>query len=521
MTQLHLLKKGGVFLVFAISVANAFADTNGWQNSPNQAQLQVDTLNQSGTAELSYRLENGKLQSFNVADQISEWQASGESYFSLSPRTTVYGSAGFRSTTETGVSGSAFLNNRLHAFDLVLMDAANKGNRKTETYQLQAAIGHQLHRRISIGARFNYEATNRARTRDLRYTNKALCFNISPGMSFELSDRLVTGIHYQYDRYVEGVKFNLYGTTDRQYFTLIDFGAFYGKQELFDSNGYTAKGENTPYTEQNHQLGWQLEYKMNNRFSIFNELMVGSGAGYFGKQASSAIQYTRHDRQQWIERLFGLYREGNRTHRLQLQVSQLSLTNYEKSWRSETSSTGNSVIEYYGENKVGTRNYLDLSARYALEWGTRKNQRWQLALQSDWQQREIQAVLYPYYRKQSLGIFEHRIEGIHQRNIGKMEWQFEGALGYATATGTPYTDGVAITPSTETGIPANADDYLMQEYRYLTASKLRPEIGLRIALPVKKVQYYLNMNYQNTIALGSQEITENRGQLSAALGICF
>ncbi|MEG2179205.1 MAG: hypothetical protein RRZ66_01465 [Bacteroidales bacterium] len=536
MHQSPLLKKGTLSVAFAIIFANAIAqetvpfyydfdytpDSVGWQQSENKSQLFRSPLQQAGRAGISYGFAKGTLTNFNVADKETGIRAYGESYFKLSPRTMVYGLAAFSSDKERGTAGSAFLSGRTHAFNLVLMDQTNKGDRKTETYQIQGAVGHQLNNRLSVGGKFDYRGINMARTKDLRHTNQGLDLTLSPSVSLLLSDKIRTGVHYSYNRYIEGIKFNLYGTTDRQYFTLVDFGAFYGKQELFDTNGYTTKGENTPYVEQIHKAGWQLEYKPTHRLYLFNEFVWGKGDGYFGKQASAAIQYTRHEVNQWSDRLVAYYRGKRLLQQLELRIGYQRYQNYENSWRTETSGSGNSIIEYYGQNKVGERAYTNLAADYSIEWGKpEENGKWRLSLGSAFAQRELQAILYPYYRTQNLQLYRHRLGAIHQRAVGKIQLTLHGAVAFASGSGTPYTDKVFVTPSTDEGTPANADHYLMQEYNYLTARKLQPEAGFRIMMPVKKMSYYLSTTYHAEIPTGTTSVAGNRNHIHCAIGVNF
>lgn len=106
------------------------ADSIGWQQSENQSQLFRNHVEQAGRAALSYGYRGGELRSFNEAGHEHVADARGEAYFRLSSRTSVYGLASFASQREVSVSGSAFLDERLHAFDLVLKDPSNTGDRK-------------------------------------------------------------------------------------------------------------------------------------------------------------------------------------------------------------------------------------------------------------------------------------------------------------------------------------------------------------------------------------------------------
>lgn len=536
MNQSHLLKKGIVGLSCFLIASTAFAeerqpalydfeysnDSIGWQQSENQSQLFRNHVQQAGRAALSYGHRRGGLRSFNEAGHEHVAEARGEAYFRLSPRTSVYGLTSFASQREVSVSGSAFLNERLHAFDLVLKDPSNTGDRKKEIYLIRAAIGHQIDRRFSIGAFFDYRGINLARTKDLRHTNKILDMTVSPSMSWKINNKLITGINYSYNRFVEGVKFSQYGTTDKQHFTLIDFGAFNGKQELFDQNGYTEKNALNPYVEQVHRIGWQVEYTPTARLSLFNEFVWGTGDGYFGKKASSSIQYTRHETGVWKERLSAVYRGDRLTQRLELEAENLNLTNYENSWRTETSSSGNSVIEYYGENRVGEKKYTGVSGVYSIEEkGDYGVPRWRISVAGEYGKRKILSILYPYYRTQDLQLYRQYIGALRSYTTGTLQWVFKGGIGFSGGNGDPYKDDVYVTPSTSEGAPVSGDHQLKQEYEYLTAKKLETEAGMRVTLPVGKVSYYASIDYRATFLPGKSDLSGSRHRIGCSLGINF
>ena len=164
----------------------------------------------------------------------------------------------------------------------------------------------------AIGAKFDYTAINMARTKDLRHTNKVLDLDASVGASYMLSDKFTIGAHYTYNRYIEGVAFNIYGTTDQQYFSLINYGAFSGKQELFDTSGYTVKSTTYPFVENTHHVGLQLDWKIGKRFKLYNEFIWADLNGYYGKKGTSSIQFTEHSGKIINERLSLLY-SGRKT----------------------------------------------------------------------------------------------------------------------------------------------------------------------------------------------------------------
>lgn len=497
-------------------------DTLGWIASGNASRLYELSINRSGRAFVSGSFANGALNNFNTASSATGFRALGESWYRLAPQTMLYGAASFESGYEKDVAGSLFMPREERAFDIVLNDPENRGDRKTEWYHIEASVGHRINRLFSVGGRIDYQAGNMTRTKDLRHTNKTLDLQSSLGTSLRINDRLNTGIHYSYKRYIEGMSFKTYGNTDKQYFSLIDFGGFFGKQELFDKNGYTGSSESNPYVENTHELGWQLEYKPTERISFFNELSLGRGNGYYGKKSSSSILYTEHNLSYWQNRILAVYRGNRFLHTIDIRMKSFALDNYENSWRTETSSSGIQIIEYYGQNQVGEKKHAWLSGEYLLEWKQLDSSAlWRISAGAGFGKRTVGAVLYPYVRNQQLQLYEQHLGVLHQRNAGSIELAIHASLSVSSGKGDPFTDGVIVPLSSGEGAPVTNETYLLRHYDYLTRTGFNPEAGLRITWPVKDMAYYARLDYSNEHKTENSAQSANRHLFRVALGVNF
>ena len=496
-------------------------DSTGWMKSDNVSQLyRIPVVQQAGRAYVSYNSLNGKLVNYNVADKQYDISVAGEAYFRLSPETMLYSKASFVSENETDVVGSAFLSYYNRPFDLTFMDSDNKGDRKTERYSVMGALSHRLSEKFAIGFKLDYNAINMARMKDLRHTNKVLDLNFAGGVSYMPSEKIRFGLHYKYNRFVEGLKFNIYGTTDQQYMTLINFGAFSGRQELFDANGYTAKGENNPFVENIHSGGWQTEWQISKRLKLFNDLTYSSMDGYFGKKSSTSIVYTEHDGSTINENLSFIY-TGNKTfQQLVLGFEKTAIDNYENSWRNETSASGNTVIEYYGQNLVGEKRFTRISGGYSLGWGNVNNApEWNLTIGSSYTEREINSIIYPYYRTQKLDLYEHKVKISYQKNFGKVNLMISPGIKYRSGSGDKYIDGVYVTPSSDTGAPKYQDIFMDTEYDYLTSERVSPELILRFTMNKNSLGYFIEMKYENEFKIS--DLKENRNNIDLKIGVNF
>ena len=103
---------------------------------------------------------------------------------------------------------------------------------------------------------------------------------------------------------------------------------------------------------------------------------------------------------------------------------------------------------------------------------------WTITAGYHWQQRDITAYLYPYYRQQQLRT--HEVTASVARNIilSKGIWNIMLKGGYQKGSGAPYSDGTFVTPSEKQPQPATMAAYLYQDYQYLTAPQYA--IGMQV-----------------------------------------
>ena len=510
-------EKGGIAYDFDLAI-----DSTGWRYSNNASQLYTMPINTAGRALVGYEQDWGNSLQYNRGETISGYQVFSEAYYRLSPVAMLYGRASFNGGKETNVVGSAFLNPQEMPFDLTFMDDSNIGDRKIERYNILGAFGYRVTNRLALGAKFDYSATNMARTKDLRHTNRILAMNASAGLSYVFSNNLIVGAHYTYQRYIESILFNIYGTTEQQYFTLINYGAFCGTQELFDSNGYTTKGSSLPFVENTNHIGFQIDWKIGSSFRLYNELIWSDLSGYYGKTGTSNIQFTEHSGNLFHEQLSLSY-TGKRTFQsLTLGLKSRKLENHERLWRTETASSGNSVIKYYGKNLVGEKKLTTLYAEYLLGMGNINNApTWAIRLGSKMDQREVTGILYPYYRKQNLKLFEQRIHATHQCNLGKVNLMLGLNVAYRSGSGDKAVDGFYVTPSSDAGAPRYQNEFLNREYDYLTANRLAPGIDMRVTMPIGNIHAFAHVGYENELILSSQLTEKNNQSFHVRVGVNF
>ncbi|MGL4520262.1 MAG: DUF6850 family outer membrane beta-barrel protein [Phocaeicola sp.] len=496
-------------------------DSIGWRSSSNVSQLFTLPLQRAGRAYSGYEYVEGNSLNYNQAQQQQRFYLSSEAYQRLSPRLLLYGLASFSTEQENQVAGSAFYAPNSKPFDITL-DPTNLGNRKQEAYHLVGAVSYQLSPQWALGGKLDYEAINRARTKDLRHNNTILSLKALAALSHQLNKRLTIGVDYLYTRYIETLSFNTYGTTDQQFMSLINWGAFSGKQELFDNYGYTAKGANTPFVEQNHQLGIQVAWHIAPRLTLFNEWHAATAQGYYGNKATASVLYTEHDGSSWSNQMRLSYKGSSYFQQLTLSLAAWECRNYENEWRSETAPSGNNVINYYGQNLVGEKEKRSLEGYYLLATG--ENQElatWLFKAGARMEKRKLRSIIYPYYRSQELTEMQYQLAISHLFNFKKSRLWLNLGIAYRTGSGDSHMDALYTTPSTEVGTPSYQDTLLAYEHSYLTANKIAPQLAAQLDFSVTNLACFVQLKYELESLLQSSYTEKRQQQLLTRIGVKF
>lgn len=501
-------------------------NSQNWLNSRNAAGLYALPAPHISYAEVSFEKENGKFVNYYQSDDQYSLGLNAESYLHLNPKVVLYGNIEYLNFQGKNMSGSAFLDPYQQPFDIVEYSDEHAGTKDLEKYVLEGAVGVQLSDRWKLGGRFDYMAANYSKRKDLRHKNLVMNLQAGIGGIYRINRSLEIGANYTYRRNTEGLTFGSYGNVDRQYWSLINFGAFMGYKELFSDAGYTEDNANIPMIDQSHGVSIQVVADGSDRLQWFNEFSYASRSGYYGTDADEKIQYTTHDATSidYSGRLS--LKESRHLHTLSLQAGQEELDNYENiNQRITSTETGNSYYKRIGKTKTlhrkrnriqaGYRKDIDIKGHYPL---------WTVEAQGEYRNQQLTSSLPPYYRKQTIN--SYRLTASALRNILKDEksmYTFHLATHYGFGNGTPKDDGIYSTSQTDIKEPAKQDDYLWLEYEYLTASRAGIQLGAKYSRQLSaSLIYYIALDGTFTQAFNIQHVKgSNRMGASLRVGCNF
>lgn len=494
----------GVFTAGQVSAqqkANTYADidyirkSNAWLSSKNAAGLShYNTVNISNAA-LNFRKEDGGFRNYFQSDNSQEYGLQADSYTRLNNKVVLAGGFGYKSFQGKNMTGSAFIDPYENPFDIVELDAANKGTKELELYRLNGAVGAQVSSKLSIGAKLDYQAGNYAKRRDLRHINKLLDMDLSAGALYQISDVVEIGANYDYSRRIESMSFKTVGNKDRQYSSLISYGAFYGTSELFGPNGYTGSDDKKPLKDIRQGGSLQLNLKFNKSVTLFNEFSYADRNGFYGEDGTSSILLSRHNGSDFAYKGQLSVKTNDVEHHVGLKGNYDFLENRETIYRKETTIGGVNRIVYYGDRQVFSGKTINTELTYDLFLGV-KNDRptWAVNFSANYMGRDQSAGIYPYYRDQKINSYQFSGQINRQYQRQKDAFNVGLGIGYGTGSGKMAHDDVVATPAYAplTTMP----QFLNEEYEFLTASRIKGNVTFKYTKALRdNLGAYLKLDY--------------------------
>lgn len=470
-----------------------------WLTSENAAGLTTLSANDKASEVSLYgKIFSGDMHNYNEAHDGYRWGLKGVSYYPVSERVAVWGEVNYSKFQGNDMTGSYFIDPSQAPFNLVEYTEGNPGDKQLETYHLTGAVGVNLSRRFSGGLKMDYTAANYAKRKDLRHTNSLMDMTVTAGLKYRLAERFTLGVDYAYRRRNESLLLSMYGTTDKLYYTLVDYGAFFGKRELFSDTGYTKENEAKPLFDTYHGGALQFSWSIGKHWEWFNEVGFRMRDGSYGYDSPSTIVYSAHTGESLTYRGHLVYESLRNTHTLRVTVEQCKVKNRENIYDFRNDDVGINYYIYLGNTEVGTHTEQKISLQYTGLLGIEQGlPLWMLDVKMDYDYRKQKAVNYPDYRHQNIAWWRlaaslrHNI--LSDRNLYTAGVDF----GYGAGSGFSCKDGRFTTSNESETLTRTLDMLLMRDYEYHTASRIQTGANIRYTRHVgqKGMRGYVELNY--------------------------
>lgn len=511
---------------------NFVKESNAWLTSQNAAGLHGLALDNISQAELNIEKNNGDFRNYNQSDDSFHAGANIESLYRFNPKTVFFGGVKYGVSQGKNMAGSVFMNPDRLPFNIVEYSDENAGTKKLEIYNLFGAVSYELTNRLALGARIDFLASNYAKDKDLRHKNNSSDLSLTAGASYQINKLLEVGANYYYRRRIEGLEFKIYGKEGINYFALVDYGVFAGENVQYNTAGtYTTEDFisgtiDRPLVDQYHGIDVQLGFNFTSNLNLYNELSYRSREGQYGKRATSSIVYSEHDGDIWSYRGKLNFRNQKDLHSLDFRLIQEELDNQKNIFKIEKlPGQFTQRVIYYDPIKVGKKQFYNLAVAYTANLGIENNNpTWTVVAGFDFYNRQQISYFYPYSTKQSLDQSKVSISG--KRNIVRGLNMYTVGLGidYLWGNGTVKIQEQFANPEGEFQEPSVNSDYLNREYEYLTASRVKADVGFKYSRLFPKVgmKGYVSLDYSLTKAQNIKYLSgDSFNTLNLTIGCTF
>lgn len=528
-----LVLTGGVFHTALMAQTDSTFNWNtlrdvrldrNWLNSENPAGLHAFGQGTESEIVLYGKGGYGGLKDYFLSKNETAFGVEASSMARLSRRVVVGGQVGYRNVSAKDIAGSYFINPTQTPFDLVEFTDANAGDKTLEEFSLQGGVGVNLARWVSLGASLDYKAANYSKRKDLRHVNSLMDMDLVLGGVFHAGERVDIGLNYVYRRRNETLLLSTYGTQDKTFVSLLNYGAFFGKQETFGEIGYTKENENKPLFDARHGATLQVAWRTGNA-EWFNEAGFHTRSGYYGDPSYSTVVYSTHQGHGFFYQGLLTFASGSDAHRFGLRYGQEHVANTENIYSYKNEETGRDYIEYLGEREVGERTQRSLALGYTGRFGIRHGlARWEAWADASLDNRNTRASNYPDYRRQNISWWRLKAMGTRNFLSGRNCYSLSVSALYGGGSGEPCADGRYGSDTSGEALTRTRNDLLMQEWEYLAASQIGAGIGLTYsrAMWKGKVRGNAGLAYDMCKAFGTRHLDGTmRHTVSLRIGCNF
>lgn len=495
--------------------------TNFGLSSMNPSMLQ--TLQDSMLLDVKayYYYSKGDFKNYFSPDSYYKTGIQTESYNRLDSKTVVYGFASYNYSKGKNFSGTTFLDPYRVPFNFTPKTEDTKGDKRIEQYQLVGGISHCFATKWILGGKVDYKTINFAKLRDMRNVNDILDLTLNLGLAYQFSSKNIVGISYKYNRYIENMMIKKYGKTEKDYYALVNRGAFMGLFHLYGEKGILG-GIKKPWVDLTHTLGLQYKGLFSRRSDFYLELNYAKGKGHFGNKSDESVVYMKHDKKSYSFRTQLNIKGQSKLHIISLDGKMNEISNYEQLYREVVASGGNSITQYYGENKISNRKHNVINASYNYLWGdTYQRAPWQIIASYTFNSIKRNTNYYPYYRKQNINWHTFDLGISRSIRCKKNDYLIKYSTGFVSGSGGEPKDGMFV--NTGSSVPPDyLNHQLHKEKEYLTAKRLVSSLSFRIEHEYNKsTGIYLELNTTYTKPFNTKYLKGNFFGIGLTAGLAF
>ena len=501
-----------------------FTDLSPWVRSSNPAGIATLPVGKISTVRAGLEKKDGGLTDLHESRDCFKPNLEAASYIRVSDRITFYGRMDYSYFKGKDMGGQILIDPYYNPVNFLESVDTTTGTKTLEEYTLEGAMAYSLSDRLTLAGKINFQSADYAKRKDPRSYNQWMDLDASVGARYSLaSGKGAFGISLNYTKTIETVAEKLFGTLDRQYYCLVDYGGSFGKIEIIDGdNGYLSVSNERPMFNQFFEGSAQAGFKVGS-VSAFVDLGAAYRKGYFGKKASGSVRFCDFDGMRYSLDTRISFKTGKLLNRIDGSWNIMTSLNKENSYRVSTQPGQNPEIQYFGSQEVGDKTVGRVKARYTIERMADgpadifMPSPWAASLGFERFGLSQTATSYPFYRKQRLA--QNTISTMAVKNFLMRSNFLSLSLGASYSFAGDDLKNEDGQYSSATGNPRTIDTYLNRNFEYFHASSVGGDVSVRYTLvrATKKRHYsvfadlresyrrltsnpeYLIGNYRNTI----------------------
>ncbi|HBH09398.1 MAG TPA: hypothetical protein DDX40_08375, partial [Rikenellaceae bacterium] len=264
-----------------------FTDLSPWVRSSNPAGIATLPVGKISTVRAGLEKKDGGLTDLHESRDCFRPNLEAASYIKVSDRITFYGRMDYSYFKGKDMGGQILMDPYYNPVNFLESVDTTTGTKTLEEYTLEGAMVYSLSDRLTLAGKINFQSADYAKRKDPRSYSQWMDLDASFGARYSLADgKGAFGISLNYTKTIETVAEKLFGTLDRQYYCLVDYGGSFGKVEIIDGdNGYLSVSNERPMFNQFFGGSAQAEFKVGG-VTAFLDLGAAYRNGYFGKKAS-------------------------------------------------------------------------------------------------------------------------------------------------------------------------------------------------------------------------------------------
>ncbi len=501
-----------------------FTDLSPWVRSSNPAGIATLPVGKISTVRAGLEKKDGGLTDLHESRDCFKPNLEAASYIRVSDRITFYGRMDYSYFKGKDMGGQILMDPYYNPVNFLESVDTTTGTKTLEEYTLEGAMAYSLSDRLTLAGKINFQSADYAKRKDPRSYNQWMGLDASVGARYSLASGKGTfGISLNYTKTIETVAEKLFGTLDRQYYCLVDYGGSFGKVEIIDGdNGYLSVSNERPMFNQFFGGSAQAGFKVGS-VSAFVDLGAAYRKGYFGKKASGSVRFCDFDGMRYSLGTRVSFKTGKLLNKIEGSWNIMTSLNKENSYRVSTQPGQNPEIQYFGSQEVGDKTVGRVKARYTIERMADgpadifRPSPWAASLGFERFGLSQTATSYPFYRKQRLA--QNTISAMAVKNFLMRSNFLSLSLGASCSFAGDDLKNEDGQYSSATGNPRTIDTYLNRNFEYFHASSVGGDVSVRYTLvrATKKRHYsvfadlrdsyrrltsnpeYLIGNYRNTI----------------------